>query len=64
MTSAKSADNPKMVRTITGLSDGTSIPNKAISAIPTIAEVLDINNPLPGSDDQKWFLSLTIKTLN
>ena len=41
MPSAKSADNPKTVRTINKLSDGTSIPNKAISAIPTIAEVLE-----------------------
>ena len=64
MPSAKSADNPKTVRTINKLSDGTSIPNNAISAIPTIAEALDISNPFPGSDDQKCFLSLTIKTLN
>jgi len=41
MPSAKSADNPKTVRIINGLSDGTSIPNNAISAIPTIAEALE-----------------------
>ena len=44
--------------------DGTRIPNKLMSAIPIIADIVDINNPLPGSDDQKCFLSLTINTLN
>ena len=41
MTNAKSADDPKTVRTINMFSDGTSIPNNAISAIPTIAEALE-----------------------
>jgi hypothetical protein len=40
------------------------MPKILISAIPIIADVLDISNPLPGRDDQKCFLSLTIKTLN
>lgn len=56
MPSAKSADNPKTVRTINMLSDGTSIPNKAISAIPTIAEVLAEYSMVPVS----MFLMLPI----
>jgi hypothetical protein len=58
------ADNPKTLRTTNRSSEGTRIPKKLIRAIPIIADVLDISNPLPGSDDQKCFLSLTIKTLN
>ena len=64
MTNVKRADNPKTLRTIDRFSDGTRIPNKLISAIPIIADVVDMSNPLPGSDDQKCFLSLTINTLN
>jgi len=58
------ADNPKTLRTTNRFREGTRIPNKLIRAIPIIADVLEISNPLPGSDDQKCFLSLTIKTLN
>ena len=64
MLSVKSADNPKTLSIIEMFRAGTKIPNKLISAIPIIADVLDMSNPLLGSDDQKCFLSLTINTLN
>ena len=64
MQAVKSADNPKTVRAIDRLSEGTRIPKVPIITIPIIADEDEISNPLPGSDDQKCFLSLTIKTLN
>jgi hypothetical protein len=58
------AENPIIVSTIGSFIEGTKIPNKLISVIPIIADMLDISKPLPGRDDQKCFLSLMIKTLN
>jgi hypothetical protein len=52
------------VRITNGFREGIKIPNKLINAIPSIADVLDISNPLPGRDDQKCLLSLMINTLN
>ena len=53
MQRANKAEHPKVKRTITGLSEGTKIPNIPIRIIPVIADILDISNPFPGSDDQK-----------
>jgi hypothetical protein len=47
------ADNTSTVSTTSGLSGGIRIPKIAMSANTMIAAVLDISNPLPGSDDQK-----------
>jgi len=55
MPRAKRAENPTIMRTISRFSEGTKIPKILISAIPIIADVLDISNPLPGRDDQKMF---------
>jgi hypothetical protein len=64
MPKVKSADIPSTLTTTERLREGTRIPKKLISIIPMIADKHDISNPLPGIDDQKCFLSRTIKTLN
>ena len=64
MPKVKRAENPNKASTNFRFSEGTKIPKILISAIPIIADMLDKSNPLPGRDDQKCFLSLTINTLN
>jgi hypothetical protein len=46
------------------LTDGIKIPLTDKNPNPTMVIALKISKFLPGNDDQKWRLSLTINTLN
>jgi len=64
MPNVNSAENPRTKRTWYNVSGATMMPYMPNSANPITAAAVEIINSLPGCEDQKYLLSLTMFTLN